>query len=120
MGGRIFPEITNMQLKNINPAVEEDIRLLGYSSGDLPHTGLPRDNKNWWHMASKALSVLLRHGGACKLSHQKARRNSHWIPPPRNLRCDTQGYYLWDDLIHSTLIGDWSPSECVWERPATV
>ena len=47
------PQITQLECKNINPAVEEDIRLLGYSSGDLPNTGLHKRNKNSWRMTSK-------------------------------------------------------------------
>ena len=81
--------MTDLELKNINPAVEADIRMLGYPSNSLPKTSWPYDNKNLWRMASKALSVLLRHGEACKISHQKAHTICDWIPPPRNLRCDT-------------------------------
>ena len=61
-------------------------------------------------MASTSLTILLRHTGACKVHQKKARHNEQWAPP-RALRCDTMGYYSWNDIVYEQLVGTWSPEQ---------
>ena len=102
--------MTKGELINIKPGVEEEIAICDYSSNALSLTVGPKRQKVWWRSASISLTAVLRHDRAHKTHGRPARRNE-WMPEPRNMRCDTQGYYFLGDTIHEELLAGWKPSE---------
>ena len=40
----IAPEVTGLEIRSIDPAKEDELKLLGYSVSDLPHMGNPYYN----------------------------------------------------------------------------